>query len=221
MIALTHALNPAVYSPGPEHTRRVDIGFIGSSYPAFIGDDEREVILRWFKRHGVDAGVICDLRSRNQTRNEWAAFLRDAKGTIGAEAGTYYLDREGALLRRAKAFVRDHPGATVEDVRRNVYADAAGTVSGKAISSRHFEPAGTKTCQILIRGHYNGVLIADEHYIAVEKDLANIADAVQRFKDASYRSTMVERTYEYVMDAHTYAHRVASLTSLLQAARPA
>ncbi len=90
-------------------------------------------------------------------------------------------------------------------------------MSGKAISSRHFEPVGTKTCQILIEGHYNGVLVADEHYIAVRKDLSNIADAVQRFKDDGYRRAMVDRTYEHVMSAHTYRHRVEQLVAAVAA----
>ena len=51
----------------------------------------------------------------------------------------------------------------------------------------------------------------DEHYISIKKNFANIDDAVRRFKDEEYRRAMVERAYEYVMESHTYRHRVESL----------
>jgi spore maturation protein CgeB len=84
-------------------------------------------------------------------------------------------------------------------------------VSGKSISSRHFEPIGTKTCQILLAGHYNGILDADRHYIALDSGLGNIDAALERFRDDAYRAEMVEETYDYVRAEHTYAHRVAAL----------
>jgi hypothetical protein len=217
VLSLPHALNPKIYTPTPARSRDVDIGFIGNPYPAFIGDDERASILRWFERRGAEWGLVCDLRTRKHTRHDWAEFLRGVKGTIGGEAGTYFLDKGGRLVARAKAFVRAHPQASVRDVYEHCYEGGGPTVSGKAISSRHFEPIGTKTCQVLLEGHYNGILAADEHYIAVRKDLSNIDDAVRRFKDESYRRAMVDRTYDYAMAAHTYGHRIRQLVGALGA----
>jgi spore maturation protein CgeB len=91
------------------------------------------------------------------------------------------------------------------------YRDVPREVSGKSISSRHFEPIGTKTCQILIAGHYNGILEADRHYIALASDLGNIDHALRRFQDDRYRQQMVDETYDYVIAEHTYAHRISEL----------
>ena len=88
-------------------------------------------------------------------------------------------------------------------------------VSGKAISSRHFEAIGAKACQILIEGEYNGILQADVHYISVKKDMSNIDDAIERLRNVDYRTAMVDRTYDYVISAHTYQHRVNSLVDRL------
>jgi hypothetical protein len=84
----------------------------------------------------------------------------------------------------------------------------------KAISSRHFDAIGTKTCQIMFEGKFNGILKADEHYISLKRDFSNIEDAMKRFGDLSYRKMMVERTYDYIMSTHTYKHRLKTIASL-------
>jgi hypothetical protein len=54
VLAMPHALNPAVYRP-PTAARLRDPGFVGSSYPLFIGDVERATMLRGF---GVSARAV-------------------------------------------------------------------------------------------------------------------------------------------------------------------
>lgn len=85
----------------------------------------------------------------------------------------------------------------------------------KAISSRHFDAAGTGTCQIMFRGRFNDILAADEHYIALERDFSNIDNVLARFRDETYRARMTERTLEYVMEEHTYRNRLDTVLSLL------
>jgi len=96
-------------------------------------------------------------------------------------------------------------------VHARFFRNISTPISGKAISSRHFEPIGTRTCQILLEGSYNGILQADKHYLSLRKDLANIDDVVRRFKDEEQRRTIVEQAYEHVITEHTYHHRVATL----------
>jgi spore maturation protein CgeB len=88
-------------------------------------------------------------------------------------------------------------------------------VSGKAISSRHFEPIGTKTCQLLLEGNYNDILTAGEHYIPIRKDYSNLTDALGKFMDDDYRRAITERAYEYVMSNHTHNHRIAHMLDQL------
>jgi spore maturation protein CgeB len=88
-------------------------------------------------------------------------------------------------------------------------------VYGKAVSSRHFEAIGTKTCQIMLKGRFNDILVADVHYLAVESDFSNIDEIVARFKDAGERRRIAETAYAHVMASHTYAHRVAAIRSEL------
>lgn len=90
-------------------------------------------------------------------------------------------------------------------------------VYGKGISSRHFDAIGTKTCQVMLRGRYNDVLKAGEHYVAVDPDFANLDDAARRLKDGHEWRAIVERAYDHVMSEHTYAHRMAAVHDALQA----
>jgi hypothetical protein len=216
VLAMPHALNPKLYYPASSQgDRSIDIGFIGDTYPYFVGDIERDRLLRFFQGHCADLGLMCEIRIHPRSRvprTEWARFLNVCKGIIGAESGSYYLDRKGRIIGQAKAYLRKHPRSTFEEIfERYFQSPRVEYLSGKAISSRHFEPIGTKTCQILLDGDYNGILNSDEHYISVRKDLSNIHEAVKRFKDEDYRKAMVERTYEYVMSQHTYRHRVEAL----------
>ncbi len=82
---------------------------------------------------------------------------------------------------------------------------------GKCISSRHFDAIGTKTCQIMFPGRFNDILVADEHYIALERNFSNIDDVLQRFADHAYVEEMVNRTHEMVTNNHTYRHRLAEI----------
>jgi spore maturation protein CgeB len=81
----------------------------------------------------------------------------------------------------------------------------------KAISSRHFDAIGTKTCQIMLEGRYNDILVANEHYLEVALDHSNLDEVIERFKDPVERHRITETAYEFVMQGHTYAHRMAAL----------
>ncbi len=225
VLSLPHALNPRLYAPGLAAARTVDIGFCGDLYHPFIGDSERTDLIAYVQQHGAELGLSTEVRlNARMGRTAWARFLGRCRGTVGAESGSYYLDCHGRLIRAAKAYCRRTPGATAEEVRARFFrAPTLPYVSGKTISSRHFEPIGTKTCQLLLEGHYNGILRPGEHYIPIKKDLSDVTEAIRAFQDEAERTRIVEQAYAYVMDQHTYAHRVQALVRAVgeDAATPA
>jgi hypothetical protein len=89
---------------------------------------------------------------------------------------------------------------------------------GKCISSRHFDAAGTKTCQIMFRGRFNDILKADEHYLALEPDFSNIDDVLAQFRDPQRRQSIADAAFELVRNEHTYERRVQQVYELLAAA---
>ena len=212
LLEMPHALNPSLYSPQPRE-RSIDIGFIGDIYWPFVGDQERTLLIRHFEES--NHGLRVDIQKKRIDRVEWAEYLRNTHAIIGAESGTYYLTDRGRVLQRARAYNLDtNRAATFEDVYERFFAGVP-RVDGKSISSRHFEPIGTKTCQILLEGKYNGVLQPEVHYIAVRRDLSDVAQAVERFSDVTYRQRIVEQAYEHTMAHHTYQKRVEKLVALV------
>ena len=210
-----HALNPEAYWPDLASLRPIDIGFVGDIYHYFIGDLDRTRTVQFFQAEGTALGLTCDIRTKRMPRSQWAQFLNTCKGTIGAESGTYYLERTDQTKNAVRSYLKAHPQAPFDEVFQRFFRDYPNPVSGKAISSRHFEPIGTQTCQILLEGRYNDILVANEHYLALKKDFSNIHDVVERFKDEQHRTAMVQRTYEYALAEHTYQHRVRSLVDTI------
>jgi len=204
------ALNPNVYRP-TGGARPIDLGFRGDLYSFAIGDQERTEALRYFEEHATALGLVNDIKYTRYPRDQWSHFLNRCRGIVGAEAGTYYLERDDRTQRAVIEYQRQHPTASFPEVHARFFRNISTPISGKAISSRHFEPIGTRTCQILLEGSYNGILQADKHYLSLRKDLANIDDVVRRFKDEEQRRTIVEQAYEHVITEHTYHHRVATL----------
>jgi glycosyl transferase family 1 len=216
VLPMPHALNPDLYHPSPMSGRPLDIGFIGALYSPFIGDVERTRLIKAVEQGAESWELRCDIRPHNVPRAQWASFLNRSKGTVGGESGSYYLDRKGAIIAAAKEFLATHPGSSFKEVYEQVFADPQFEhVSGKCLASRHFEAIGTKTCQVLLEGDYNGILRSGEHYIGVRRDLSNLDAAIQAFKEPEIRREITDRAYAYVLKEHTYAHRVKALLAAI------
>ncbi len=215
IVCMPHALNPEHYNTLQPASRTVDLGFVGSVYPLWIGDMERTMMLLLTDKIAPLLDLTHDIRLKNLSRDAWATFLRSSRYIIGAESGTYYLHGRGALLAEAKAWCRTNPEAQFDAVAARFFTQRDGVPSGKTISSRHFEPIGTRTGQILVEGDYTGVLTANEHYIPVRKDFKDLEVALTRARDEGERLAMTDRAWQHVMDGHTHAHRVNAVLDLL------
>jgi Glycosyl transferases group 1 len=240
VVAMPHALNPATFQPHvPQPDRPVDIGFRGARYLASVGDDDRNRIVDYFASASFAPPLVTDIRTdTSYGRRGWSGFLSRCKATIGAESGAHAIRLEaspgpadaGVLWRaRLRPGHRYLPRPVKNALRRSanrlakagghtngVDAGAGSTapdlgVSGKCISSRHFEAIGTETCQILFPGRYNDLLEPDRHYLRLEPDFSNIDEVLAKFRDESFRLRLVRGAREWALDAHTYAHRVRTL----------
>lgn len=81
------------------------------------------------------------------------------------------------------------------------------------ISSRHFDAIGCGTAQLLLEGHYNGILTPDEHYISVSHDLSNIEAALQSICDPRIADHIAEAALVHALASHTHGHRIDALLS--------
>jgi spore maturation protein CgeB len=213
VLEMPHALNPSIYRLSPCVDKDVKIGFVGARYPSWIGDCERNSFLERCSASLHEKDKIIEIGGRNVTREQWAALLKRCMGTIGAEAGTYYLDRKGLIMKNAKEYVLRGNGNVEGAFDIGPLLGTLEYVSGKAISSRHFEPIGTKTVQILLEGEYNGILKPNVHYLEVKKDLSNFSDKIVEFSDPTRRDEIAQCAYEFVMEHHTYSHRIKNFVT--------
>jgi hypothetical protein len=102
VLEMPHALNEKCFYPPSISTKVDKIGFVGAQYPKWIGDSERNDFI--FKCQQLFPASETEIRigRGNMYRLDWASFLQTMSGTIGAEAGTYYLDKKGKLIEAAK-----------------------------------------------------------------------------------------------------------------------
>jgi spore maturation protein CgeB len=215
VLLVPHALNSSVYSSYQDHDKRkIDIGFVGDRYSLAIGDIERTQLIEYFARNDLRQTVNTDIRLGRKIRlprAKYIRFLNSIRGTIGAESGTYYLEKTDETQKKVEVFLSRYPRATFEEIYDRFFKEYSNPVNGKAISSRHFEPIGTKTCQILLEGKYNNILQPDVHYISLKKDYSNIKDVMSKLGDTDFVKEMTDDAYEYVIDSHTYYHRIRDL----------
>jgi hypothetical protein len=142
---------------------------------------------------------------------EWRRFLHRCKAVLGHESGSDFLEVNDATRRRVLDYEKGNSGATFDEVFRIFFKDYPDPVSGRVVSSRHFEAIGAKCAQVLFPGRYNDLLRAGEHYLPLARDFSNVDEVLRRFRDVAARHRMVDATYEFARDAHTVRHRIADL----------
>jgi hypothetical protein len=84
-------------------------------------------------------------------------------------------------------------------------------VYSKAISSRHFDAIGCGTLLVALKGRYNDILTANQHYIELMPDCSNDLEILSKIEDGSYCERMARDTLEYVLALHTHRHRIDRL----------
>jgi hypothetical protein len=227
VLPMPHALNEHAFASRPEtgsgpSPRPLDIGCRSAVYPAYLGDQARQEFLTLLHRRALERGLASDVLVTNDParrfdRDGWAAFLNTCRFTVSTEAGAAALDIDDHTRHAVNAYVAGHPEAPFAEIEARFFAGpAAGAVCGKCISSRHFDAIGTRTGQILLEGHYNGLLTPGEHYIEVRRDLSNLDEVLDRLGDEPGRRAMVERAHAHAMRHHTIDRRVHDLLAALE-----
>lgn len=209
VLHLPQALNPRVYRPLGV-PRNFDLGFRGDRYdhPFALGDLDRYSAIEHFRQSGEQLGLRTDIEYGRVEREVWNQLLNRWRGIVGAESGTRYLERDDRTREAVIEYLRAYPHASWPVVFERFFAQLRPEVSGKAISSRHFEPLGTGTVQVLVEGRYNDILKPDVHYMALRPDLSNATDLARRLKDRDEVREISARGRELALSAHTYEHRV-------------
>jgi hypothetical protein len=202
----------------PAETRPYDLVYRAKQHPYLYGSSGRLKYLI-----GLEAaarcpthGLRCDISTRPHETvlgDAWLDFLGKGRATIGTESGSSVLDRRGEIKNAIEHVLAENPSATFEDVSDRMPA-GWDDYRFLAASPRHFEAVVTKTAQVLVRGHYSGVLVPEEHYVPVEADFSNLDEALERVRDRADMARMAERAYEDVYLSGRYSYE--RLTDLVE-----
>ena len=106
-VSLPHALNPRVFRSVSNYAARpLDIGSKGYRYPPFLGDEDRNRILRFAANKARRLGLRVHIdQDRRLARGHWADFLRSCWATVSSEGGSWYLDPDDTLIRSISDFL--------------------------------------------------------------------------------------------------------------------
>jgi hypothetical protein len=153
--------------------------------------------------------------------DQWYKFLASGRATVGCESGSSALDQRGEIQAAVRRLLTDCPELSFEQVSARLPAGWDG-YRFFAVGPRHLEAVITRTCQVLVRGEYDGLLKAGVHYVPVRPDLADLPEALAAVRDAAHVDRMTQRAFEdvYLAGKLTYA-TVAGHLDAEMAARPA
>lgn len=108
VLAVPHAANEGAFRREKADAERpIDIGGRSFRYPVYLGDDERNRVYDLFAELAPQAGLTVDIANHGRlARPDWAAFLNDCRGTVGSEAGSWYLERDDRTVLAIRDFLR-------------------------------------------------------------------------------------------------------------------
>jgi hypothetical protein len=210
------ALDTEVFRPLNDFRQRpIDLGMRAADEPLYFGHQDRKTIAEFFGARAGDYGLRVDISFDVADRFDRAgynAFLNRCRGQLGTEGGTDYFELTDKLRREVIVYGVEHPGEGLEEYRSRLFDSYEGvTVSGRIITGRHAEAAGTKTVQLLFEGIYGGFFEPDVHYIPLRRDLSNADEAVAKLRDDGYCARIVENAYEVATTELTYDRLIRRL----------
>lgn len=198
--------------------RSLDVGYRAWKAEAWLGRHGilKSTIAEAAREAAGDLGMSHDISLDPKdvlVGDAWFRFLLGSRSTIGVEGGASVLDHDGSVKRCVEEFVARHPDATFEQIEESCFAGRDGEIRFFALSPRHLEASATRTVQILVEGHYGGVLLPNVHYIPVKNDLSNMPAALALSRQEELRATITDRAYRDVVASGRYTS--AALASVV------
>ena len=123
------------------------------------------------------------------------------------ESGASLLDPDGSIYHSVNAYLDQNPGASFDDAEQNCFKGLDGNLHLYALGPRHLEACAARSCQILVEGHYSGLLKPGEHYIPLKKDFSNIDEVLRIVKEDKLRDGIVEKAYRDIVASGKWTYR--------------
>lgn len=197
-------LNFPEFPSPPVATRPFDVVYRGRDLPPELGKlgQEKRIIGDQMQDIARRYGLRVDISSAEDARiygPAWPQFLASGKAMLGVEGGSSIFDFDGSLRQAVNGYKDAHPGASFEEIWEAVLSQHEGNIDFRTLTPKFFEAIAARTALVLYPGHYNGILIRDRHYIALERDGSNAREVVERLRDDAGLQAMVDRTVAEVL----------------------
>jgi|GEM_PF-2405533 hypothetical protein len=176
----------------------------------------------WFGSHGQlkcdiadifsSAAKSCELNYDISTSpkdtiigDQWFDFLGSSRTVIGCESGSSVLDRRGEIKAKIQWIMNQHHSISIQELD-SLLPKSWDSYRFFAVSPRHFEAIITKTCQVLVEGNYDDILIKNKHYIPIKRDFSNLDEVINKIKDNKLVESIAESAYTdiYLNGKYTY-----------------
>jgi len=138
---------------------------------------------------------------------KWYDFVVSCRAMLGSDSGSNVFDWDGTLNQVIKRYRSDNPGASKEDVLRDIVHPREIHGLMNQISPRIFEAIASLTVMVLFEGEYSGVIRPGEHFIALKKDGSNLPEVMDLLQDGAYVDAMVERAWRDIIETGNYSYR--------------
>ncbi len=154
--------------------------------------------------------MTIDISTREQDRIygvNWYKFIANCKFMLGVMAGTSIFDITGQIHKEVDLFLIKNPNASFNEVRLAILNDYENKIRYRTISPRLFECAAMKTCMILYKDDYQGILKDGIHYIGLEKDFSNINTVFSQMSDFTFVNEIIENAYRDLILSGDYHYK--------------
>lgn len=196
----------------PLREREVMVAYRGRMLPYFYGS------LGWQKyRIGVDVKALAQARGLNVDIEvddskriygaDWYRFMGSARATLGTESGSNVFDFDGTLRGKIEKILDANPGATFDDLYRELLEPLERNIRMNQVSPKIFEAIRLRTALVLFEGEYSGVVKPWVHYIPLRQDYANIDEVFEKLQDFDFLEKLTERAYQDVVASGKYSYR--------------
>ena len=188
--------------------RTIDIGYRTHQMEYWLGRHavQKETIAGVFQRNGLNT----DISNRAQDAilgDDWYRFLLRCKYQIGIEGGASILDWDGTYRKRTDEYLLQRPNAPFREVEQACFPGVDGSLKLFALSPRHLECCLTRTCQVLVEGDYDGVLVPGRHYIELKRDYSNLGEVLNTIAEDKVREEIIGNAWRDIVDSGKYSYR--------------
>lgn len=195
----------------PFQLRDIDVGYRARQLPFYMGRgaQEKSDIAIKFIEHSRDLNLKLDIKLNESDRiygDDWPKFMANCRFMLGVESGTSIFDLTGQIQQQVKKFIETYPNATFSQVEKEILEPYEEKINYRAISPRIFECAAFRTCMILFRGGYQNILVADKHYIPLEKDFSNFDEVISKMSDINLVKEITDRAHHDLVRSGVYSY---------------